>query len=63
MPTSICAYTGDDLGSRPRFLNWAPSRCSTCIATSPMRLENVPVAWATGESRTSTRNPSSFFSM
>ena len=58
MPTSICAYIGAVRGSRPRRENSSLSRCSTAVATSPISDANVPVAWATGESRTRMRNPS-----
>ena len=46
MPTSICAYSGAAFASKPRALNSSASRCSTWLATSLMRLANVPVDWA-----------------
>ena len=58
MPTSICAYIGASLGSKPRDLNWLPRMCSTWLAMSLISEAKVPVDCATGESRTRMRKPS-----
>ena len=44
--------------SSPRLRKASTRMCSTCEATSLIRLANVPVVWVTGESRTRMRNPS-----
>jgi len=58
MPTSICAYIGACLVSKPRALNWFTMMCSTWLAASLISDANEPVDEATGESRTRMRKPS-----
>ena len=63
MPTSIWAYIGAVVGSRPRALNSSARMPSTRDATSPMiDLKLVP-AVPMGESRTRIRKPSGEVSM
>jgi hypothetical protein len=58
MPASDWLKSPASVVSYPRSANSRPRMCSTWLAMSLSRLENVPVALATGELRTRMRNPS-----
>lgn len=63
MPTRAWEYSSASLVSKPRDLNSRPRIASVWWATSLRTLEKFPDPDITGESRTSTRNPSVSSSM